>query len=172
MNLDDRLQNVSVIGAAGKMGSGIAVLIAQEMARLKLKPENKSNIYRLNLIDVSEGAIDGLKAYMKAQLTKATEKSIVMIRDLYRERADLVENSDIINAFVDNATAVLNYGVNLKLAEKSKIVFEAIVEDEKTKIKVYKKLSKMCPAYQITACIFHYFFYSNINTCILHFLYN
>lgn len=144
MNLDDRLQNVSVIGAAGKMGSGIAVLIAQEMARLKLKPENKSNIYRLNLIDVSEGAIDGLKAYMKAQLTKATEKSIVMIRDLYRERADLVENSDIINAFVDNATAVLNYGVDLKLAEKSKIVFEAIVEDEKTKIKVYKKLSKMC----------------------------
>ena len=35
MTLDERLSNVSVIGAAGKMGSGIAVLIAAEMVRLK-----------------------------------------------------------------------------------------------------------------------------------------
>ncbi len=144
MNLDERLQNVTIIGAAGKMGSGIGVLVAQEMARLKLLPENKNNIYRLNLVDVSEKALDGLRAYMKAQLVKAAEKSTVQLRDIYKDRTDLVENSDIINAFVDNSTSVLNYSVDLEIAAKSHLVFEAIFENEKVKIKIYKKLNRMC----------------------------
>jgi len=144
MNLDERLQNVSVVGAAGKMGSGIGVLIAQEMARLKLKPENSGKVYSLNLIDVSEQALDGLRVYMKAQLLKAAEKSTVLLRDLYKEREDLVENRDIINAFVDDATRVLNFGTDLGMTKKSNLIFEAISEDEKTKIQVYKKLNKMC----------------------------
>ncbi len=144
MNLDQRLENVSVIGAAGKMGSGIAVLIAQEMARLKSRPENKDKVYRLNLIDISEKAIDGLRVYMKAQLLKAAEKSVVALRDLYKGRPDLIENADIINAFTDEATNVINYGVSLDLARDSHLVFEAIAENEKIKIKVYKKLQKIC----------------------------
>ncbi|MBE0433376.1 3-hydroxyacyl-CoA dehydrogenase family protein [candidate division WOR-3 bacterium] len=146
MNLDERLQNVSVIGAAGKMGSGIGVLIAQEMARLKLKPENNDRVYRLNLIDVSEKAIDGLRVYMKTQLLKAAEKATGALRDLYKEREDLVENSDVINAFVDDAMGVLNFASDLDLAKKSHLIFEAISENEKVKIKVYKRLKKICGA--------------------------
>ncbi|MGD9380639.1 MAG: 3-hydroxyacyl-CoA dehydrogenase family protein [candidate division WOR-3 bacterium] len=146
MNLDERLENVTVIGAAGKMGSGIGVLIAQEMAKLRLKPENKDKVYSLNLIDVSEPALDGLRAYMKAQLTKAAEKSTVLLRGLYKDRADLIENSDIINAFVDDSTRVLNFGTDMGMAKKSSMIFEAISENEKIKIKVYKKLNKMCTA--------------------------
>ncbi|MGB7054508.1 MAG: 3-hydroxyacyl-CoA dehydrogenase family protein [bacterium] len=144
MNLDERLQNVTVIGAAGKMGSGIGVLIAQEMAKLRLKPENKGKVYSLNLIDVSEQALDGLRAYMKAQLLKAAEKSTVLLRDLYKDRENLVENSDIINAFVDDSTRVLNFGTDLGMAKRSNLIFEAISENEKIKIQVYKKLNKMC----------------------------
>lgn len=144
MNLDERLQNVTVIGAAGKMGSGIGVLIAQEMARLKLMPENKDKIYRLNLVDVSEQALDGLRSYMKAQLVKAAEKSTVLLRDLYKDRKDLVENSDIIDAFVDASTSVLNYSVDMGIAAKSHLIFEAIFENEKVKVKIYKKLNRMC----------------------------
>lgn len=146
MNLDERLENVSVIGAAGKMGSGIGVLIAQEMARLKLKPENKDRVYRLNLIDVSEKALDGLRVYMKTQLLKAAEKTTGALRDLYREREDLVENSDVINAFVDEAMGVLNFGSELDMTRKSRLVFEAISENEKVKIGVYRRLRKMCGA--------------------------
>jgi 3-hydroxyacyl-CoA dehydrogenase len=68
----------------------------------------------------------------------------VMLRELYKERDDLVENRDIINAFVDDAAQVLNYGTDLGMAKNSNIIFEAISENEKTKIKVYKKLKKMC----------------------------
>jgi 3-hydroxyacyl-CoA dehydrogenase len=144
MNLDEKLRNVTVIGAAGKMGSGIGVLIAQEMAKLKLKPENRNNVYRLNLIDISEQALDGLRAYMNAQLIKAAEKSVVLLRDMYRDRKDLVENSDIINTFVDDSTRVLNYGTDMSMARNSHLIFEAISENEKTKIKIYKKLNKIC----------------------------
>ena len=56
MDLDRRLENVTVVGAAGKMGSGIALLLAQEIARTRLKPENRDRVYKLNLIDIDRGA--------------------------------------------------------------------------------------------------------------------
>ena len=142
MNLDERLENVSVIGAAGKMGSGIAVLIAQEMAKLKVK--NKDKIYRLNLIDVNDAALDGLREFIKAQTTKVAEKSIVSLRSMYEERKDLIENWEIIDAFVDDAFAVVRCGTDLRMAENSRMVFEVIAEDEAIKTKVLRELNEMC----------------------------
>jgi len=37
MDYDNKLQSVAVLGAAGKMGSGILLLTAVEMADLSLK---------------------------------------------------------------------------------------------------------------------------------------
>jgi 3-hydroxyacyl-CoA dehydrogenase len=144
MTLDDRLQNVAVIGAAGKMGSGIGVMIAQEIAKLKLNPANKDKIFRVNLIDISEQALDGLRTYMKTQLTKVAEKSTVLLRKLYEDRKDLIENTDIIKAFTDDASSVLNYTTDLNSSQDAHLVFEAIVENEKVKTKIYKKLKKLC----------------------------
>ncbi len=144
MNLDERLQNVAIIGAAGKMGSGIGVLIAQEMAKLKLQPENKDNIYRLHLIDISEKALDGLRGYMRAQLTKRAEKTTVLLRKLYTDRKNLIENADIIGAFVDDSSSVLNYTTDLGAAKDAHLIFEAIIENEKIKIRIYKRLNRMC----------------------------
>ncbi|TES92751.1 MAG: 3-hydroxyacyl-CoA dehydrogenase family protein, partial [Candidatus Cloacimonadota bacterium] len=144
MEFDKRLENVAVIGAAGKMGSGIAALIGQEMAKLKLKVENKDKIYRLNLIDVSESALDGLKSYLRAISTKVSEKSIVMLRGVYKDRKNLIENADIINAFTNEILSVMRFGTSIEMAKDARIVFEAIVEDKEVKIKVYKKLNEMC----------------------------
>ena len=60
MNYEEKLQNVSVLGAAGKMGSGILLLTAVEMANLKLKPENKSKSFVINALDVSFDSLTGL----------------------------------------------------------------------------------------------------------------
>ncbi len=142
MNFDERLENVSIIGAAGKMGSGIAVLLAQEMAKLKLK--NPDKIYRLNLIDVNEKTLDGLQRYIKVQATKVAEKSIVLLRAIYEDRKDLIENWEIIDAFANDAFSVIRLGTDLQMAKDSRIVFEAIVENEDVKIKVLKALNEMC----------------------------
>jgi 3-hydroxyacyl-CoA dehydrogenase len=151
MDLDARLEKVTVLGAAGKMGSGIVLLLATEMAKQKLKPENKGKSYVLHAIDVSEDALSGLLSYLRAQLTKVAEKSIVEMRGTYADRADLVENYDIIAAFVEDALSVLRPSTSLESVAGSRLVFEAIIEDEKIKIDVLSKVDALCPdAYYLT----------------------
>ena len=144
MTLDERLTNVSIIGAAGKMGSGIALLLAQEMAFLKLKPENKGKIFRLNCIDMNDEALDGLLQYIRSQSLRTAEKSTIQLRDLYADRADLVENSEIIQQFVQDVVSIVRVGTDLKIAAKSHLVFEAIVENIDIKIPIFKQLNEMC----------------------------
>ncbi|MGB8657872.1 MAG: 3-hydroxyacyl-CoA dehydrogenase family protein [Candidatus Zixiibacteriota bacterium] len=143
MTFDERLKNVSVIGAAGKMGSGISLLLAQEMARRKLLPENKGSTFRLHLIDVNEAALDGLNSYLKTQLVKAGEKSTVMLRELYKDRDDLVENYDVIDAFVDDAMSVVRLETDLDVIKNSHIVFEAVLEDKNLKVDLFKKMERL-----------------------------
>ncbi len=145
MDLDERLTKVAVLGAAGKMGSGITLLLAAEMAKTRLKPENRDKTFVLHLIDVSEEALAGLISYLRPQLTKVAEKSIVEMRGLYADREDLVENYDIIGEFVEDAMAILRPSTLLESAAGSKLVFEAIVEDESVKLDVLRKVDALCP---------------------------
>jgi len=142
MKLEERLENVAVIGAAGKMGSGIVLLLAQEMAKLKLKNPDKG--YHLYAVDVSEEALDGLMGYLRVQATKAAEKGCVTLRELYKGRVDLVENYDIIDQFTQDVLSVLRPTTELALTKNAYMIFEAIVEDEKVKIKVLKTLNELC----------------------------
>ena len=73
MNYEEKIQNVSVLGAAGKMGSGILLLTATEMADLSLKPENKGRQFVLNAIDVSHEMLTGVMTYLKSQVLKTAE---------------------------------------------------------------------------------------------------
>ncbi|MBI4870316.1 MAG: 3-hydroxyacyl-CoA dehydrogenase family protein [Candidatus Riflebacteria bacterium] len=144
MDLFNRLENVSVIGAAGKMGSGIALLVSVLMAKRKLAAGERGKSFRLNLVDVSPAALSGLADYLRAQALKLAEKSIVELRALYADRADLVENGEIVEAFVADVGRVAFLTTELTSVSDSHLVFEAIVEDEKVKLGVYKKLRKMC----------------------------
>ena len=60
------------------------------MAKRRLAPENKGRSFRLNLVDTSEEALDGLPSYIQAQALKIAEKTTVVLRELYKDRADLV----------------------------------------------------------------------------------
>ena len=144
MNLDERLTNVAVIGAAGKMGSGIALLMAHEMYMQKMKPENAGKTYRLNLIDMNDQALDGLQKYLKSQFLKTAEKTTVMLRDIYANREDLVENSEIISEYVDDVMSIIRLGTDIDMAAKAHLVFEAIVENIDIKIPLFKQLNELC----------------------------
>ena len=144
MDLDTRLQNVAIIGAGGKMGSGIAILLLSEMMRLKLSPEHKDKKFRLNLFDVNDDLLDGLKGYLRAQLRKVAEKGCVGLRHSYADDPSLVENYEIIDRYIDDAMVLVRFGNFLEMAKDSHLVFEAIVENEKIKIDVFKKLTELC----------------------------
>ncbi|MBI4701271.1 MAG: 3-hydroxyacyl-CoA dehydrogenase family protein [Deltaproteobacteria bacterium] len=151
MDLDSSLTSVSVLGAAGKMGSGIALLVAQEMARLSLLPQHRDKVFRLNAIDLDAKGLRGLQQYIHDQALKAAEKAAVELRGLYAERADLVDNRDMIAEFTERVQSMLWPSTELGAARGSLLVFEAIVEKIPVKVSVLRQTKELCPA---DACFF------------------
>lgn len=142
MTYTDRLTNVSVLGSAGKMGSGILLLAALEVADQMLKPENKDRHFVINAIDVSSAALPGLMKYIRTQVLKAAEKKVVQLRGLYAGRAELIENSDIIDAYVDDVMGLIRPSTRMEVAYESTLVFEAVSENEALKIKLFSQINE------------------------------
>ncbi len=145
MNYTERLSNVTVLGAAGKMGSGILLLTAQEMADLSLKPENKGKVFVINAIDVSSEALVGLMRYIRVQAVKAAEKKTVQLRTAYADRPDLIDNSDIIQQYVEDVMLIIRPSIYLEPTYGSTLVFEAIKEDPELKVKILSQIDQNNP---------------------------
>ncbi|EFB40492.1 3-hydroxyacyl-CoA dehydrogenase family protein [Parachlamydia acanthamoebae] len=137
MHLEEKLQNVSVVGAVGKMGRGIALVLAQEMAMLKLK---KNQHYQLRLIDSNANGFVELRHYLKHHLKKFAESHIISLRDSYKDNTHLVSNHQIIDAFVDEALDLLSFETEVNKVQGSTLIFEAIFENEHAKIELLKRL--------------------------------
>ncbi|MEI6749534.1 MAG: 3-hydroxyacyl-CoA dehydrogenase family protein [Bacteroidales bacterium] len=140
-----RLQNVSVLGAAGKMGSGILLLTALEMADQMLKPENKGNSFVLNAIDLSPEGLSGLLKYLKNQVLKNAEKRVVLLRKTYAGRSDLIENSDIIDAYVSDVMSIVRLSGRIESAYDSTLVFEAVSENPELKTRIFGQINENNP---------------------------
>ena len=142
MTYVERLQNVTVLGAGGKMGSGILLLTALEMADLSLLPENKDKNFIINAVDVSDRALSGLMGFLKTQVTKAAEKKTVLLRNVYRDRAELIENQDIIEQYVFDVMKNVRCATKLESCYESTLIFEAIKEDPELKVKILSQIDK------------------------------
>jgi 3-hydroxyacyl-CoA dehydrogenase len=142
MNYEERLQNVSVLGAAGKMGSGILLLTALEMADLSLKPESKGLKFVISAIDVSDEALKGLMKYLRTQVLKAAEKKVIALRSMYRDHPALIENSEIIDQYVFDVLSLVKPSTRLEAALDSHLIFEAIKEDPELKVKIFSYLNE------------------------------
>jgi 3-hydroxyacyl-CoA dehydrogenase len=142
MEYIQRIQKVSVLGAAGKMGSGILLLTAIEMADQMLKPENKGKTFVLNAIDTSDDGLIGLVKYVRSQVLKAAEKKIVALRKLYADKPTLIENSDIIEAYVQDVMSVVRTTTRIEAAYDSALVFEAVSENQALKEKLFRQINE------------------------------
>lgn len=147
LTLDEALKNVSVVGAAGKMGSGISLLMLQEMARseAQLTGNIGSGNYRLNLIDSNAEGLFALRKYLLGQLTKYAEKNIIALRSYFMANSRLISNEEIIKAFVEGAFNIARFESELKHAKDSLLVFEAIVEDIPTKVQTLSSIRALTP---------------------------
>jgi 3-hydroxyacyl-CoA dehydrogenase len=142
--LDHWINRISVLGAAGKMGSGIALLLLQEMARVEA--ENTGTVgksSRLVLIDSNETALDSLPEFFRTHLTKYAERNINALRRYFEENPKLVSNREMIEYFVNGALNPVRLETQVESAKQSKLIFEAVVEDEEVKSKVFAKLADL-----------------------------
>ena len=142
MEYIQRIQKVSVLGAAGKMGSGILLLTAIEMADQMLKPENKGKTFVLNAIDTSDEGLAGLLKYMRTQVLKAAEKKVVALRRVYADKPALIENSDVIDAYVQDVLSIVRTTTRIEAAYDSMLVFEAVSENQTLKEKLFRIINE------------------------------
>ena len=138
MTYNERLQNVAVLGAAGKMGSGILLLTAVHMADLKL--QNKDKTYVLYAIDVSDEALTGLIEYLRVQVRKLAEKKTGWLREMYADREELIENYDIIDEYIMDVLKVVRPVTAMEAAYNSNLVFEAVNENRALKVKLFSQI--------------------------------
>jgi len=135
MDLSNKLKKCAVIGSAGKMGSGISLLLLQEIADI----ENA----KLILIDLYDEPLIPLKGYLRTHLTKYAEKNINRLREKYKEVTTLIDNSDIILHYVNQALDRVEVGTSLEACKECYLIFEAIIEDVEIKVDLFKKLKSI-----------------------------
>jgi 3-hydroxyacyl-CoA dehydrogenase len=146
--LDDKLRNVAVVGAAGKMGRGIALLLLQEIALQELLHTGKigGGGWRLNLIDANEEGFPPLSHYLRTQLVKFAEKNINALRGGYSRNGTLVSNEEMIQAYVSGAMDLVGTGIDIQGAKNAHLIFEAVIEDVDLKTDLFRQLKKICSA--------------------------
>ncbi len=142
----ERLRAVAVLGAGGKMGSGIAWVALKAMAEQDARENGVpgSGRFDLVLIDANAAAFKRLKDYLRSQLLKAAEKGIGDLRLWAQDRADLIENGEIIDAYVDGAMSMVRCEGDAAGAKSARLVFEAVFEDLGLKKELYAKLKSLC----------------------------
>lgn len=138
MNLDQQMEQVAVIGAAGKMGSGISLLLAQELVRLK--KQNPDTDYKLHLIDVRAEALSGLLDYLEKQAGKLAERKPDALKGLYPD----ADPARLAGEYVADLIGVIETHTETQAAAPARLVFEAVIENEALKLKILGQLREVC----------------------------
>jgi len=133
--MEEKWKHVVVLGAAGKMGKGIALLLLQEIA---LMPGSV-----LTLLDANSRGFEGLKKYLREHLLKYAERNINRLRKYYQERVDLIDNGDMINAFLEEGLDRTSFAVGIEECRGATMIFEAILEDVDIKASVFLQINKI-----------------------------
>jgi 3-hydroxybutyryl-CoA dehydrogenase len=138
MDYKEKLKKVAVLGAAGKMGSGITLVTLLEQAKLKF--ENKDEEFVLFALDISETALNGLLKYLRANILKAAEKDIVNLRKLYHDNPNVIENYDLVDQYVNDVMEIIRPVTKIENTYGSTLVFEAVIENPDLKTDMFNKI--------------------------------
>lgn len=150
----DGPSHIAVLGAAGKMGSGIALLLLQEMMS---KPGS-----RLTLVDVHSHSFEGLRKYLRKNLLKYAERNINRLRRDYEERQELIDNEEMILAFIEERLDRVYFVTSLEECRGASMIFEAILEEVEIKAKVFSKIKEIVEP--------NAYFFSNTSSIPIHVL--
>lgn len=154
MNSDHVWKHVVVLGAAGKMGRGISLLLLQEVA--------KKTDCMLTLLDADSSGFESLKQYLRQHLLKYAERNINQLRVLYQERKDLIDNGDMVQELVNGGLDRVRFVTSMEECRGASMIFEAIIEDVSAKSQVLARM------HQIASPDAYYF--SNTSSIPIHIL--
>ena len=140
MNYQYFPSKIAILGAAGKMGSGITLLTALEVTRVRLTDPRSKNC-RLFALDISESALDGLKNYLRTQITKKGEKDPDFLRSLYSTDS-LTSNEQLINKYIKDVFDSVVFLTDLKKLPDIELILEAVNENPELKASLINDIKK------------------------------
>lgn len=143
MELEDKLNKVGIIGAAGKMGRGIASIVSLMMV-CKALENNSLSQCELVLHDIVRDNLKDAKKYLRKQSLRFAEKNIARLRALYESREDLIENGQIVEAFCQDVEDCCWMTTSMSDLKDCEMVFEAAVEKANLKSAILKELTNLC----------------------------
>lgn len=123
MNNSCILDKVAIIGAAGKMGSGIALLVADVMMRQRAAGERFGT---LCLVDSSRDRLEQLRTYLETQLIKRAQRR--------------GEDESAVQRFLEHGQCQMTASLDCELLADCNVVFEAVPEREELKIDILQRL--------------------------------
>lgn len=141
MDFEDKLTEVAVIGAAGKMGRGIVLCLLTYFANniITGKPVAENTV--ITAIDPVEAGLRDMLRYLKKQMLKYAERNIIAIRARYTDNESLVENAEHIDFFIRQMTNMVATSTQVGSAAGAQVVFEATPEDLQLKADILKPLA-------------------------------
>lgn len=139
LSLEQMIRDVAVIGAAGKMGKGIALLLMLEQARLFTE---KKETAKLVLVDPNQQGLNLLRKYLQTQVRRFAEKNINSLRQWYEKQENLISNKEIIDDFVDQTLSQAVFTDTLAAIHSAKLIFEAAPENLQIKVDLLQKSKK------------------------------
>jgi 3-hydroxyacyl-CoA dehydrogenase len=133
--MERKWEHVVVLGAAGKMGSGIALLLLLEMA-LKCGTQ-------LTLLDRETQGFTSLRKYLREHLQKYAERNINQLRKNYYHRKELIDNGEMIETFIEEGLDKVRFVTSLDECSGAHLIFEAILENLDVKSEIFAKVNKI-----------------------------
>ncbi len=143
--LSEQMKHVAVIGAGGKMGRGIALLVLQQQAADELSKTGAvgSGVWTLTAVDQQLEALRTLRPYLRTQMLRWAEKNINSIRRGYANNTHLIDNTDMITTYVNGAMDLVVTTTQITDVAGASLVFEAVIEDFDAKTELYKTLKAL-----------------------------
>lgn len=137
--LGSNKNHFAVIGAGGKMGSGIMLVLLEALSMEALKVHGAVEGFSLTGMDVQSEALDGLKGYLEKQLARIAQKKKEKLQEFF----PVMDEETFIAEFVNQAMGRVRYTTNLQDLADAELIFEAIVESVDVKTKVFSQLKQI-----------------------------
>ena len=129
MDIDRYLHEVAVIGAAGKMGSGIALLLAELMAQMSTEG-TLPVAARLRLVDTRPQGLEQLRTYLETQMQRRAQRRGA--------------NDTAARRGVEQAFSFIQFTTEQAAVAEATILFEAVPESEDLKSNTLRALRETC----------------------------
>lgn len=136
LQFEHRLSNVSVLGAAGKMGRGIVLCVLQYLANRSISGNPVAGRPTILAIDTSTEGLQHMLSYLRINMQKFAERNIITLRSKYQDNEQLIENSEHVEYFITEMLSVVSISTNIQASAEAELIFEAIPEKPELKKEV------------------------------------